>query len=535
MKICPKCKHKNKSRREKCTRCGAGLTGKEILKTCKACNHENSYAATKCAKCSESLVEKVDPTKKRKKKKHKNPGIPSEVRNIIFAIVFLGLVGGLIAFVVKLTDKVTDEETKQQQAVTDSLKRIEIAEIPTVDSTNVFITSNVDAEIFVDGESTGFFTNRKGLQLLPGKYVVSVKRDRYTIFPTSQELYLEKGKEVKMDFRLDRMKETVWTNILKVTSNSKRAKIFLNQNDTGYHTDHSFRNLEPGTYKVSLEKEGFETTEPKEIEISGNNKEYLINFDLTRLIRNEIIVKTEPVAGKIFVNGNHKGTGTYEDTYENVNSIELTFGYVPGYITPDPKTVFFFYNNKKEEVLVKYKKQIDLKVEIGNSGDIVSTGNIKLESGFFDTVKEKFVPEPNGNSVKTKKSDKHSFKYLELGYRTEGYGYATLKVTFNLPEDYDFRRKPTLKLWGYATNSNFPFTFVNNSKMAIVVNENYLKWKYSPYYNIDESKILDYEDHDLTRFLKTGENEILIRATEETTCYYAFQKLEIADGEESLD
>ncbi len=338
-----------------------------------------------------------------------------------------------------------------------------------------------------------------------------------------------------MDFRLDRIKETVWTNILRVTSNTKRAKIFLNQNNTGYYTDHSFRNLEPGTYKVSLEKEGFETTEPKEIEISGNNKEYLINFDLTRLIRNEIIVKTEPVAGKIFVNGNHKGTGSYEDTYENVNSIELTFGYVPGYITPDPKTVFFFYNNKREEVIVQYKKQIDLKVEIGNSGDIISTGNIKLESGFFDTVKEKFVPEPNGNSVKTKKSDKHTFKYLELGYRTEGYGYATLQVTFNLPEDYDFRRKPTLKLWGYATNSNFPFTFVNNSKMAIVVNGNYLKWKYTPYYNIDESKILDYEDHDMTRFLKTGENVILIRATEETTCYYAFQKLEIADGEESLD
>ncbi|MCC7429509.1 hypothetical protein IT568_01580 [bacterium] len=530
MKICPKCKHRNLSERTECSKCGVELTNaEEKLLICKSCGTENSYSAKRCKKCNSDLQESgTEEKRKRKRKKHRNSGIPSEVRNIFTAILLAGFVVATVVILLKTTD-IFSSKTKTK-TVTSEQAKLE-AEIKN-DSTQVFITSNIDAEVFINGVSTTIYTNRKPLRLLPGSYKVEVKRKGYTVLPTYQELLLEPKKNEKMYFELKSIEQIVWRNTLKVTSNTKRAKIFLNNKDSGQFTDNVFTGIEAGIYTIGVEKQGFGKPQPKEIQIIGNDKEYILNFDLAKIFKSTILVKTIPVEGKIFINGSYKATGTYNEDLENISSLDVSFGEVAGYITPEPKTVFFLSNNQKEELVVEYKQKIKLKVEVLPSGETVNVGEIKLEKGFYDSVRQNFISETKaGSSTKIKKSEKHGFSYIELGYHSEGMGEAAIKITFDLPKNYELKRKPIIRLWGYATNSNFPFTFSNNSKMGLLINGQSLKWKYLPLYNLDENKILDYEEYDLARFLKQGTNEILIRTTDETTCYYAFQKLEITESE----
>ncbi|MBA1341668.1 MAG: hypothetical protein C5S40_05950 [ANME-2 cluster archaeon] len=96
---------------------------------------------------------------------------------------------------------------------------------------------------------------------------------------------------------------------------------------------------ETGTYTISFRKvTGFRTPESQIINLEANDTEY-INVTYIEIPEGILIVNTTPVSGDIYVNGDKVGNGYFEGKYEENTVLEISFGDVKGYITPNDEEV----------------------------------------------------------------------------------------------------------------------------------------------------------------------------------------------------
>jgi len=90
-----------------------------------------------------------------------------------------------------------------------------------------------------------------------------------------------------------------------------------------------------GTHTISFGKvTGFETPESEIINLKANETEY-INVTYVEMPEGILIVTTTPVSGAIYVDGDNVGNGYFEEIYEENTVLEISFGAMDGYITPN--------------------------------------------------------------------------------------------------------------------------------------------------------------------------------------------------------
>ena len=90
-----------------------------------------------------------------------------------------------------------------------------------------------------------------------------------------------------------------------------------------------------GTHTISFGKvTGFETPESEIINLKANETEY-INVTYVEMPEGILIVTATPVSGAIYVDGDHVGNGYFEEIYEENTVLEISFGDMDGYITPN--------------------------------------------------------------------------------------------------------------------------------------------------------------------------------------------------------
>ncbi len=93
---------------------------------------------------------------------------------------------------------------------------------------------------------------------------------------------------------------------------------------------------EPGQYTISFgHVEGYKTPEDVVIELKENETYPVTGY---YELSGGISVTTEPVAGKIYIDGTYVGSGSYSGKYEP-GTYTISFGEVAGYIAPDAQTV----------------------------------------------------------------------------------------------------------------------------------------------------------------------------------------------------
>ena len=94
-----------------------------------------------------------------------------------------------------------------------------------------------------------------------------------------------------------------------------------------------------GTHTISFGKvKGFKTPESEIINLEVNETEY-INVTYIKIPEGILIVNTIPLSGDIHVNGDKVGNGYFEGMYEDNTVLEISFGDMEGYITPDGEEV----------------------------------------------------------------------------------------------------------------------------------------------------------------------------------------------------
>lgn len=151
------------------------------------------------------------------------------------------------------TVTITIEEGKQIEKFI-QLARIEGAARP--DKSGVKLTSKpTAASIFINGKDTDRITPELVL-LEPGEHQITLKKPGYldkTAFIT-----VEEGKEIERYIELTKVEEPepLEKTGVKIVSKPSSASIYLNGEDTGRITPELIL-LDPGTYTVTLRKEGY--------------------------------------------------------------------------------------------------------------------------------------------------------------------------------------------------------------------------------------------------------------------------------------
>jgi len=124
------------------------------------------------------------------------------------------------------------------------------------------------------------------------------------------------------------------TGTITVTTHPVRGEIYINDNYVGFGA-HS-KEYPVGDYTISFgHVAGYKTPDYIVINLK-ENETYPVTgyYELT----GSISVTTEPVAGKIHIDGKYVGMGSYFGEYE-LGTYTLSFGAVAGYTTPDAQTV----------------------------------------------------------------------------------------------------------------------------------------------------------------------------------------------------
>ncbi|KAA3606510.1 MAG: PEGA domain-containing protein [Calditrichaeota bacterium] len=391
------------------------------------------------------------------------------------------------------------------------------------------IKTNIDGvNILIEDEYIEQKANEGPVKVEIGSRKVAVERSGYTAFPFFQSVEVQKDQTSNVYFNLSRIEvKKAVRRELRITSNVKDSEIYLNGEPTGKFADYTFTDLEAGVYSVFVKKDGFEEPKPKSITFSTTSDKIVeFNFELSEIYIGGIEVTTEPVQGEIIIDGISRGFGQYRKTLNTIGEVEIAFGKVEGYLTPKPERILFAGENELVKVNGVYDPFIKISVALDQSKTVQENG-AKVDVGYFDIQSNNFTVQENSEGVIIRRSDIQKFYHWELGY--DKLGSPAIQLSFDLPENYDFSKGFKLYLWAYSSNDNYPLTFVNNSTMAIFINNRYIRKKYEPKYNVSKDTRLGFDELDISSYVKPGENKLVLRTTEETTNYLLVRRIELSN------
>jgi len=142
-----------------------------------------------------------------------------------------------------------------------------------------------------------------------------------------------------------------------VTSDIKGAVILVNGVNSGLVTNSSLDSLPLGSLTVSLVKEGFMVTpKSKTVILDREYQTELIHFHLasaSKQINPELMIATEPVDGKIFLNDSLAASGTFKSRLP-LGKYQIRFGEVKNFLTPNPMIISLTENDPIQMIKVEY-------------------------------------------------------------------------------------------------------------------------------------------------------------------------------------
>ncbi|KPL07179.1 hypothetical protein AMJ86_05445 [bacterium SM23_57] len=324
---------------------------------------------------------------------------------------------------------------------------------------------------------------------------------------------------------------TVYTAV-SVTSSQDGALILVDDVSTGFTTPANFI-LNKGTHTIEVQKEGFRS-EPPAVEIivqhAGQREE--LHFRLVEEIadnhRMALVVHTEPVEGRIYVDDRFCAMGEYQIKNLGYGEYVVSFGSVDGFSTPESQRIEISEDNPSLDVVGAYRPIIYISAGLDEKGQFTKQGVNAVVGGVYFHGSGFTVDKIRGPALKYLEANQ--FYAWELGYadaERNPPGMDAVEFTFQIPAGFDPDKIVQLRLYGYASNHNYPFTFLNKTEIAIYVNGSGVQSNCKPQYNIDEERALGYDEFDITAFLKEGTNHLMIRTTENSRCFYYLNKFVI--------
>ena len=335
----------------------------------------------------------------------------------------------------------------------------------------------------------------------------------------------------KTPFRRDKNEsdQSIFTAVT-VSSTPDSALILVDNISTGFLTTTNLI-LNKGTHVIKVQKDGYRS-EPSRAEIvvqrPGGREQ--IHFKLSEEGTSQdtvaLIIRTMPVEGRIFLDDKFCAVGEYRVRSLNIGEYQVSFGSVEGYTTPKSQKAVISVKHPHAEVEGIYRPIVYVMATLDEKGQLIMKGVNKVINGVYFEGKDFSEDAVRGPAVKYVEGNK--FYAWEMGYADAELnppGMDGIEFVFNLPKGYDREKKIHLRIYGYASNHNYPFTFLNKTEIAIYINNNGLQSHFLPSFNIDAQHALGYDEFDVTSILVEGENRILIRTTDQSRCFYYLNKI----------
>ncbi len=317
---------------------------------------------------------------------------------------------------------------------------------------------------------------------------------------------------------------------VEVTSNVDGAMILLDNISTGFYTPNNLI-LNSGTHNIKVEKEGYRSDpEEFEIDVMHSGQRYLAHFNLIEQSDSDDIwaltIRTENIEGRIYLDDRFCAVGEYQIRNLRYGEYLVSFGSVDGYNTPVSKKIFLTHGSPTATVVGVYHPILYMMATLDNDGGLIKKGIHDIIGGVY--FQESGFIEDNVRGPAIKYLEGNQFYAWELGYghaERNPPGMDCIQFLFKLPKGFNRDTPVRMRVYGYASNHNYPFSFRNKTEIALYLNDSGIHTTFQPSFNVVEEQPLGYDVFDVTRYLKEGDNILMIRTTENSQCFFYLNKI----------
>ncbi|GEM_PF-2960085 len=419
----------------------------------------------------------------------------------------------------------------------DSLVKLSFILMPLKESGMGYVGITADqpnSRIFIDDQFYGIVADAPVLPVPEGTHRISVKKSGFISSPLEKVVTIYPGdttllifQQIPTETRYTSKKSgraRVQQGTLGVTANVNGARIFLNGKNTGKEADYVFTNLAPGQYRVTVVRDGYRTVPPEQVVTIGPEKQSNeAAFELIKEFEHAVI-RTEPVAGEIYIDGKLQGKGNFEGDLK-IGEHHISFGKVPGYKTPRSRHVTL-QANFPLELTGEYFPQLHILAEVSNNGN-VHTENCELLSGYTFSNRGFTASDEAGPEIVF--HDKLQDYFWKLGFAfpfRNPKGNDALKLTFTLPQKLGYEQKFTVKLSAAASRENYPLTLSAKVDIKIRFNGKILSYYYKPKL-LEEINGMENVEWDISSYVKPGVNSLEITTTDKNNTFYYIKRIMI--------
>jgi hypothetical protein len=391
-----------------------------------------------------------------------------------------------------------------------------------------------DSKIFINNDFYGILSENALIPLKEGNYVVSLEKRGYESNPedeyisvlaedTSVIVFQQSPVSVKRNTaRSDRALSG--GGALEISANINGAKIYLNDQDTGKKTDYLFTEIPPGTYRIRVAREGYQSIPPEHrLTLTSANPMAEISFELIKQFE-EVTIRTNPPEGDIYIDGKLMAKGEFEGRLE-IGQHKLTFGNIPGFNKPSEQ-VIKVQPNAPVDLQIQYFPQILIEAQIADDGNVLTKG-CEVKNGYTAGNRGFTASNEAGPGIEYF-SDLNNY-YWKFGFAfpfRNPKGNDALKISFQLPQEQSDGQQFTLKLQAAACRDRYPLSLSTKVEIKISFNGHILSYNYNPRF-FDELNGMEELEWDVTRFIKRGLNTLEISVTDDNNTYYLVKKISI--------
>ncbi len=358
---------------------------------------------------------------------------------------------------------------------------------------------------------------------------IAGKTDLPRELPQYEHEHIEPGEA--RDFPKESISETLdkATGTVEISSSVAGATIIINDKEISQRTP-AVVTLPLGTHTVRVEMAGFNTDpEQHDVRLSRAAGGQLVYFTLTETLRarKEATITTEPVPGTIFVNGDSVGFGLAVIPHD-FGVLEVTFGKVEGYLTPEPARLVITPAKPNPTLTVKYPRAYQVSAECKAGGSVDKTGEIRWETGIYDKDKGARVSETHGPKINEIPGSSKSGWELAMGDPNRNpTGADYIELIFTLPEEVPPSTPLNLRLYLYRTNRKYPLSLSSRCEITVTVNGRVFLDNFRPRHDQTMADGEKFEEWSLQHALVPGENRILIRTGDKNQIFTYLWKFEV--------
>jgi len=394
-------------------------------------------------------------------------------------------------------------------------------------------SGGIDGGILINDDFYGNVSSQNLIAIKPGSHSIRLEKAGYTSNPFAQDIDLNVGDTINLRFELRAKRKTSSASatsgssnfgLIEIRSNVKNADIFINGEKSEYRTDYVLQKIPYGQYVISIKKDGYKVYPEEQVaKINNDQSRAIVDFTLSSTTR-QVILKTEPVAGEIFINGKSVGKGTFKGSLP-LGQHNLSFGQIPYYNKPEDQIIEITQDGSNQynfDYSTNFNIQFStLGISPTNLSGKITTGHI-----FKNPI---LIPDPeNGPERKSLNSIDSEVWYLgyTFQYRNPP-GSDAIEFEFVIPDNIDLSQPIILKIWGYRSDSNYPLVVRGNAYYQIMINNNTFRGQVLPKYGEKEISENNYDEYVINEFLRSGFNKILLSTVVSTSAEFVLWKIAI--------